>query len=162
MHRTPGRFAAVFSSAVFVTSALAGCSRSGSEQKNVPAAEVQTRQPAQSVNKPLTVSGCMRAGEAADTFVLTTSATADGQAPATYQLAGASGVNLRDQIGNRVEVSGVVRTQQESQSHASGPAANAPTGTSGTPRVDTTTEVDIKHLDVSNVRPLGQKCESDK
>ena len=26
----------------------------------------------------------------------------------------------------------------------------------------TTTEVDIKHLDVSNVRPLGQKCESDK
>ena len=114
------------------------------------------------MNKPVTLSGCMRAGEAAETFVLTTSATADGQAPATYQLAGASGVNLRDQIGNRVEVRGVVRTQQESQSHTSGPAANAPTGTSGTPRVDTTTEVDIKHLDVSNVRPLGQKCESDK
>jgi ABC-type uncharacterized transport system auxiliary subunit len=157
MHRTPGRFVAVVSSAVLVTAALAGCSRS--DQKNAPTAEVQTQQPAEAVNKPITLSGCMRAGEATDTYVLTTSATADGQAPATYQLAGASGVNLRDQIGNRVEVSGVVRTQQETQSHTSGPAANAPTGTSGTPRVETTTELDLKHLDVSNVKPLGEKCD---
>jgi ABC-type uncharacterized transport system auxiliary subunit len=157
MHRTPGRFVAVVSSAVFVTATLAGCSRS--DQKNAPTAEVQTQQPAEAVNKPITLSGCMRAGEATDTYVLTTSATADGQAPANYQLAGASGVNLRDQIGNRVEVSGVVRTQQETQSHTSGPAANAPTGTSGTPRVETTTELDLKHLDVSNVKPLGEKCD---
>jgi len=25
--------------------------------------------------------------------------------------------------------------------------------------VDTTTELDIKHLDVSSVKPLGQKCD---
>src|SRR3954454_15212373 len=158
MHRTPGRFVAVVSSAVLAATAVAGCSRSGSDQKNVPTAEVQTQQPAEAVNKPITLSGCMRAGEATDTFVLTTSTTADGQAPATYQLAGADGVNLRDQIGNRVEVSGIVRAQQETQSHTSGPAANAPTGTTGTPRVETTTEVDIKHLDVSSVKPLGEKC----
>jgi ABC-type uncharacterized transport system auxiliary subunit len=159
MHRTPGGFVAVVSSAILVTTALAGCSRSGSDQRNAPTAEVKTQQPAEAVNKPVTLSGCMRAGEAADTYVLTTSATTDGQAPATYQLAGATGVNLRDQIGNRVEVSGVVRTQQETQSHNSSAAANAPTGTSGSPRVDTTTELDIKHLDVSSVKPLGEKCD---
>src|SRR3954451_18265532 len=159
MHRTPGRFVAVVSSAVLAATAVAGCSRSGSDQKNAPTAEVKTQQPAEAVNKPVTLSGCMRAGEATDTYVLTTSATADGQAPATYQLAGASGVNLRDQIGNRVEVSGVVRTQQETQSHTSSPAANAPTGTSGTQSVDTTTELNIKPRDVSSFKPLGQKCD---
>jgi hypothetical protein len=157
MYRTSGKFPLVMSSAVLAATALAGCGRS--DQKNAPTAEVKIEQPAQAVNKPITLSGCMRAGEAADTFVLTTSTTADGQAPATYQLAGAGGVNLRDQIGNRVEVSGVVRDQQQTESHTSGPAANAPTGTSGSPRVETTTEVDIKHLDVSNVKPLGEKCD---
>ncbi|MEN3338510.1 MAG: hypothetical protein V7647_2186 [Acidobacteriota bacterium] len=157
MYRHPGKFTAFLSSAVLVAASLAGCSRS--DNKNVPTAEVQTQQPAQAVNKPITLTGCMRAGESSDTFVLTTSATADGEAPATYQLAGASGVNLREQIGNRVEVSGVVRSQQQTESHTSGPAANAPTGTSGAPRVETTTELDIKHLDVSSVKSTGQKCD---
>ena len=54
MHRTPGGFVAVVSSAVLVTTALAGCSRSGSDQKNVPTAEVKTQQPTEAVNKPVT------------------------------------------------------------------------------------------------------------
>jgi hypothetical protein len=157
MNRHPGKFSVSISSAVLVAAALVGCSRS--DQKNVPTAEVQTQQPAQAVNKPITLTGCIRAGESSDLFVLTTSATADGEAPATYQLAGAGGVNLQEQIGNRVEVSGVVRSQQQTESHTSGPAANAPTGTSGAPRVETTTELDIKHLDVSSVKPTGQKCD---
>jgi hypothetical protein len=105
------------------------------------------------------LTGCLRGGDAEDTFVLTTSATADGNAPATYQLAGVNGASLRDQIGRRVEVSGVVRAQQETESQATGPAANKPTGTSGKPKVETTTEVDIKRLDVSNVKPLGDHCD---
>lgn len=156
MHRKIGTIPVVFSSAILALS-LGGCSRS--DQKSTPVAETATQQPAQRVNDPVTISGCLRAGEAADTFVLTTSARADGAAPATYHLTGASGVNLRDQIGNRVEVSGVVRAQQQTELHGTGPAANKATGTSGSPTVETSTELDVKQLDVSAVKPLGDRCD---
>ena len=42
-----------------------------------------------------TVTGCLKAGEAANTYVLTTSRTADGTAPATYQLTGAYDLDLQ-------------------------------------------------------------------
>jgi hypothetical protein len=156
MHRTPVGIAAIISAATLVGGGLAGCSRSS--EKAAPVAEVKEQHPAQAVNQPVTLSGCVRAGEAADTFVLTTTATKDGEAPATYQLAAAESVGLRNQIGKQVEVSGRVTAQQDTQSHAAGPAANTATGTSGSPRVETTTDVDIKRLDVSAVKPLGQGC----
>jgi hypothetical protein len=158
MHRKPGRFTIYVSSAVITLATLAGCSRS--DKKATPVAQTKTDQAAEPARQPVTLSGCVRAGESSDTFVLTTSATTDGTAPATYQLASASGgVDFRDQIGKRVEVSGVVRSQQHSEIHATGPAANKPTGTSGTPNVDTTTELDINHLDVSSLKPLADRCD---
>jgi hypothetical protein len=156
MNIKAGRFPIVVSSAVLVA-ALAGCNRSN--QKATPVGELETQKAPQATNKPVTLTGCLRGGDAEDTFVLTTSATADGNAPATYQLAGVKGVNLHDQIGKRVEVSGVVRAQQETESQGRGPAANKPTGTSGKPEVETRTQVDIKRLDVSNVKPLGDHCD---
>jgi hypothetical protein len=157
MHRTLRTIPVIFTSAVLAT-LLGGCNRSNS-QKSTPVAESATQQPAQPVNDAVTLTGCLRAGEAADTFVLTTSARADGAAPATYHLTGGTGVNLRDQIGNRVEVSGTVKAQQETELHATGPAANKATGTSGSPRVETNTELDIKQLDVSTVKALGDRCD---
>ena len=159
MRRIPGRYSALLSSALLAVFAVAGCNRS--EQATTPVAESQTQHPVQPANTPLTVSGCLRGGDAADTFVLTTSGAAigDSTASATYQLAGGTGVNLRDHIGRRIEVNGVLRAQQQTESRASGPAANAPTGTAGTPRVETRTEVDIKHLDVSSVKPIADDCD---
>ena len=159
MRRMHGRYSALVSSALFAAVSLAGCNRS--EQTTTPVAESQTQHPVQPANQPLTVSGCLRGGDAADTFVLASSGASigDSTASATYQLAAASGVNLRDHVGRRVEVSGVLRGQQQSESRAEGPAANAPTGTAGTPRVETRTEVDIKHLDVSSVKPIADDCD---
>ncbi len=158
MHRIAYRFPILLSSTFVVVALASGCSRS---EKTTPVAESKTEHPVQQVNQAVTVTGCLRGGDAAETFVLTTSGTTDGTGPATYQLAGASGVTLRDHIGHRVEVNGIVRTQQQTETRAAGPAANSEsaTGTSGTPRVETRTEVDIKHLDVSNVKAVADTCD---
>jgi hypothetical protein len=70
-------------------------------------------------------------------------------------------VNLRDHIGQQVEVSGVVRSEQEMASASpSRPAANdAATGTSGTPTVQTRTQLQVRQLEVNSVKPAGGKCE---
>ena len=129
-----------------------GCSRDKTD--NV---EVQSKTPVQAVNQPVTVSGCLRAGVADNTFVLTAQATNASQ-PATYQLIAGQDLNLREHIGHQVEVNGVVTAQQQAES-VSAPVAEKPTGTSGTPTVQTSTEVDMKRLDVSAVKPLSDHCE---
>src|SRR4051794_7589071 len=106
---------------------------------------------------PITVSGCLRSGEA-DTYVLTASQANDGAKPATYQLVGQTDP-LRQQIGTRIEVSGTIRAKQQVEGAATPQATQKATGTAGTPTVATTTEVDIRQLDVSNVKPLGDRCD---
>jgi hypothetical protein len=134
----------------------AACNR---DDKAVPAADMQTQTPVQATNQPTTLTGCLRAGEAPDTFVLTTSQTAQEQT-ATYQLTPAQNVDLQSNIGQRVEVAGVVRTQQSVAARtAATPADERATGTSGTPSVQTTTEVSLKQLDVNSVKPLGERCD---
>jgi len=132
------------------------------KQKDVtPTAQIQSNSPAQPANSPESVTGCLRAGDAPDTFVLTTSQLADGRQPATYQLSGSAGVNLTEHIGERVSVQGVVRAQQESTTATSGTAANAkPQGTAGTPTVSTTTTLDLKRMDVTSISPAEGKCET--
>lgn len=126
-----------------------------------PAGETQT-QTSQQTNIPMTVAGCLKAGEAAGTFVLT-AARAEGQGEtATYQLVGDASQNLQDQIGRQVEVTGTVNAQQEiAATGARVPTdkEERPAGTSGTPTVQTKTEIDIKRLSVSSVKPLGDKCD---
>lgn len=135
--------------------ALAGACTS---QPEAPAAEVQSQQ-ATASNTPTTISGCLKAGEAADTFVLTAAKTEGSADTATYQLVGAEGVNLRDQVGRQVEVSGVVDQQQQTASRSDSTPADRAAGTSGTPTVQTRTEIDIKQLRVTNVKPLGERCD---
>jgi hypothetical protein len=123
---------------------------------------VQTQTPPQATNQPLTVAGCLRAGEASDTFVLTASeqVTTPDRA-GTYQLVAGQNVDLKAHIGQRVEVNGVLSGQQTAQTRAAtAPAAGEQaTGTSGTPKVSTTTELDIKRLEVSGVRQLSERCD---
>ena len=128
-----------------------GCNRGDS---STPVAESQTTTPERATNQPMTVAGCLRAGEAADTYVLTTS----GTVVATYNLVGDEGVNLRDHVGKQIEVEGVLTAQQETATRAAAPADDRATGTTGTPAVETRTAVDIRRLEVRTVRPTANDC----
>jgi hypothetical protein len=147
----------LFSCILLAAFSTAACNRS--DQKEAPVAQMKADTPPQAVNQPTTLVGCLRAGEAADTYVLTTSRTEDGVAPATYQLSAAEGINLGNEIGKRVEVNGVITTQQRSATTAAAPADEKPTGTGGTPRVETRAELDIRQLQVSGMKPLGDRCD---
>jgi hypothetical protein len=133
----------------------------GSEPE-VPPAQTQTEVSRQ-LNAPTTVTGCLRAGDAADTFVLTTAQSVDGTPPATYHLASTPDVDLRPHVGSRVEASGIVDAQSQiATREPATPADNATTGTGGTaatPMVQTGTELAIKKFDVKSIKPVGGDCE---
>ena len=143
--------------ALFIAAAAAGaCSR---EEPEAPVAQVQT-QSVQQTNMPTLVTGCLKAGEASETFVLTTAQSVDGTPAATYQLHGNAGVNLVDHIGKRIEITGTVREQaQIATREPARPADDKATGTAGTPTVQTKTELSIKQLDVTAVKSAGGDCE---
>ena len=138
---------------------IAGACGRNDEKAAVPPAEVQT-QAAKPANQPTTVSGCLKAGDAPDTYVVTAARTEGSTDTATYQLVGTQGVKLADHIGHAVQVSGVVRQTQEleSRARAESPKPEATTG-AGKPVVETRTEVEIKRLEVTEVKPTGDKCE---
>jgi hypothetical protein len=106
-----------------------------------------------------TVTGCLAAGDAADTYVLNAARAAGATASATYNLVGANSDQLRGHIGEQVKVSGTV-TSGEQIAERSMPQAETDKakGTSGTPVVQTQTDVQIRRLQVSSVSPEGQKC----
>jgi hypothetical protein len=108
----------------------------------------------------MTVNGCLRAGDATDTYVLTVIGD-DRSETATYQLASTGDLKLADHIGERVEVTGVVTGQQSSATTATIPVKPKATGTAGgtsAPLIETTTELNIRRMDVSSLRPLGGHC----
>jgi hypothetical protein len=143
----------MLSAATLVT----GCSR---EEAQPPAAQVQSPTTTQPLNTPESVTGCLRAGEAADTYVLTTSRTDDGRTPATYQVVATSGVNLADHVGHRVAINGVVREQQTATSATTpAPATDKPQGTTGTPSVQTSTTLQMRRMEVSSINRAAGDCE---
>ena len=107
------------------------------------------------------MTGCLKAGDAPSTYVLTTARTEGNAETATYQLVGNAGANLADHIGHQVQVSGVIRQTHELEStertRSAQPEGTA--GAAGKPAVETRTEVDIKRLDVTTLRSLGDRCE---
>jgi hypothetical protein len=108
-------------------------------------------------NRPMTVTGCLRAGEAADTFVLTAAAAEGTAEPATYELVGTS-AQLRDHIGDRIEVTGTLASEQDLRSRTSAAEQDKAKGTTGTPVVETQTKVEIRRLEVSAVRSISGDC----
>lgn len=140
--------------------ALAACVACGDSGKEVPALETQSVTPPQAQATPERVQGCLRAGEAAGTFVLTASAIDTGMAQAsTYQLVGTP-EGLRDHVGHRVEVAGTVVSEQTASSQgASMPADDRAKGTTGTPTVQSTTTVEMKRLQVTSITPIDGDCD---
>jgi hypothetical protein len=140
------------------TAAAALCLAIGAcnSQPQNKAPELRTATPVQPINQPTTVTGCLRAGAAENTFVLNTGAE-EGAPVITYQLTGKNGDELRGFAGQEVQVSGTVRDQQSiatSGSIQEKPAKDA----AGTPQVQTTAELNIRSLDVASVKPTGKSC----
>lgn len=144
--------------ALMMTLALAaGCRR---DEAQPPAAQVQAQTPAQPLNTPETVTGCLRAGDGPGTFVLTTSQTDDGRPPMTYEISGTPSVNLTEHVGHRVSLQGIVREQQASTTATtSAPATDKPRGTSGTPTVQTSATLQVRRIEVSSVNRAAGDCE---
>lgn len=138
--------------------ATGACGRND-EQPPAPPAEATVQTPAVPRNDPVKLTGCLRAGEATDTFVLTTAQAGDSAETATYQLTGVQGVNLREHIGKRVEVDGVVTSEQRMASSSPTSDADRATGTAGTPTVQTRTQLQVRQLEVNQVRAAGGDCE---
>jgi len=131
-----------------------GCSKT--ENK---APELLTQSPERTINQPTAVAGCLRAGVAENTFVLNSS-KADGTTAvvaATYQLTPAAGVDLRNYVGQDVELTGQLETEQTVAT--SGESQQKPAkGVTDTPTVDTRAELHVRKFDVSGVKPLGSRC----
>jgi hypothetical protein len=144
---------------VYGGASTAACKRSN--KNGTPVAQIQTQTPPQAVNQSTTVTGCLRAGDASDTYVLTTSETQNGATPATYLLVSTNGANFRDNIGHEVQVSGVLSTEQAvSTVTPASPPANKPAGTSGKPAVETQTQLDMRRLEVSSLNSMSDKCQT--
>jgi hypothetical protein len=105
-----------------------------------PAAGAQMKSDA----KPMTVSGCLQKGTAADTFTFTVIPAAAGSAPAAgaapaagmsaatgpYSVMAGTGVNLTPHAGHRVELTGTVAAASASTPAApAGGASAAPAQT---------------------------------
>ena len=85
-----------------------------------PAApELQTTTGVQPRAESVSLTGCLQRGVIADdTFVLLVSQTAGTGTTATYQLTARPELNLRDHVGEQVEVSGALRSELEFTSAA--------------------------------------------
>jgi hypothetical protein len=119
--------------------------------------ERQTTSGEQPRMEETTVSGCLKSGLDENTFVLMATQDAGG-ATATYQLTSGSDVNLRQHVNQQVQVTGTLRAEQEFASVGRAVEEDKAKGTSGTPVVETKTEVEVRRLAVSSVRSTGQKC----
>lgn len=131
-------------------------------ETNAPVAETQ-REAQAPANLPVTLTGCLRAGESSDTFVMTTRGTGALDEGTTYQLVGREGVDFQSNVGKRVEVQGTVTAARQVASQtAPSPAGERATGTSGTPTVQTRTEVEIQRLEVQQLRPVAERCDAER
>jgi len=137
--------------------ALAVSAAACGNNNDMQAPERQTTTGEQARMQETTISGCLKAGLDEQTFVLM--ARDQTQDTATYQLTGANGVNLSDHVNERVQVTGTLRAEQEFASAGRTVEDDKAKGTSGTPVVETKTEVEVKRLVVAGVKPTGEKCE---
>jgi hypothetical protein len=107
-------------------------------------------------DEPTSASGCLRTGMADNTFVLMSPGSQPGQESATYQLTGHK-VDLRQYVGQEVNVAGTVRAVSEVAS-STAPVQDTPKGTSGTPTIETKSELTVKQMTVESVSATGGRC----
>src|SRR5204863_9696555 len=145
---------------VLAVATIAMAGTSCSKSKGEAPSETQVAGDVRSPGVPMTIAGCLRAGNLSDTYVLIQDASNTGaEQTANYQLVGVDGVDLRQHIGKRVQVTGVLASQQEVATSSTPTQENKATGTAGKPTVQTQTQLDIRTLQVKSVNPQGGKCD---
>jgi hypothetical protein len=121
--------------------------------------EVQTTTNIQRNGEPVTLTGCLKRGVVAeDTFVLLVSQSGGSGGTATYDLTAPPSVNLRDQVGQQVEITGTLLSEQVASSEGAAREKRAK-GTSGTPVVETKTDLDVKRVEARSLKPIGAACQ---
>ena len=137
---------------VFAAFALIGC-----DKKSTP--EIQSTQTIQRNGDPVQLTGCLRRGTIAeDTFVLLVAQKNASGGTATYELIPAPGVNFSAQVGQQVEVSGTLQGEQIARTEDAA-RERAAKGTSGTPTIETKTDLDVRRVGATTVKPLGAACQ---
>jgi hypothetical protein len=132
---------------------VGGCSQ------EMAAPERQTTTGEQARMEETTVAGCLKAGMDENTYVLIAEGRTGAEtASATYQLTNANNVNLQQHVNQQVRVTGTLRSQQEFASTGRSVDEDRAKGTTGTPVIETKTEVDVKRIAVNSVQPSGEKC----
>ena len=129
----------------------------GCNKKSTP--EIQSTQTIQRNGDPVQLTGCLRRGLIAeDTFVLLVAQKDASGGTATYELIPAPGVNFSDQVGQQVEVSGTLQGEQIAHTEDAA-RERAAKGTSGTPTIETKTDLDVRRVDATSLKPLGAACQ---
>lgn len=139
----------------------AACSRGPSVSQGTSNTPPETKT-ATSSSQPMTttVTGCLVAGDAADTFVLHSARAEGATTSATYNLVGANNDELRRHVGQQVQVTGTITSgAQVAERSMPQVEKDKPKATTGTPVVQTQTDVQINRLAVSSVSPQGGKCQ---
>ena len=132
----------------------------GRDKQQVPPASSETAATRQT-SVPTTVTGCLRSGDAANTYVLTTAVSEGAVEPKTYQLTTNGNVKLEDHVGKRVQVSGIVEEHAQISTRESPRPADNATGTAGqpgTPTVQTNTQLSVQRMEVRAIQATGGDC----
>lgn len=148
--------AAVIAVAGVTLVAAGGCKNKGKVDKAPIETQTATATPAS--GEPVTVTGCLRAGDAPDTFVLWQTAQNGSTDAANYQLVGKDGVDFRGNAGKRVQVTGTLGAETDIASRAPATAEPKAKGTSGTPVVQTQENVQVRTLRVDSLTPQQGSC----
>jgi hypothetical protein len=133
--------------------ALGACNR------KPEAPEIQTTQAVQRNGEPVQLTGCLKRGVVADdTFVLLVAQKDASGGTATYELIAAPGVSFGDQVGQQVEVTGTLQGEQIASSEGAA-REQAAKGTSGTATVQTKTDLDVRRVAATSLKPIGAACQ---
>jgi len=73
-------------------------------------------------------------------------------------LIGTQADDLRSHIGEQVEVTGTLRSEQQVASVGTTTDEKPAKGTAGRPTVKTKSELDVKTLTIDSVKPTGNRC----
>ena len=116
---------------------------------------------AAAADKSITLKGCLRAGDAPDTYVLAnaaptteTAGTAGGAATIKGQdvrlIGSPAGMNLKEHVGHTVEATGTIAPQSEKSS--------APAATPGAPAAGAAGAKAEQRLNVKTMKHVETKC----
>jgi hypothetical protein len=133
---------------------LAGTACSKNDNR---APELATKTAEQPVNQPKIIAGCLYPGAASNTFVVFAAETEGATTTATYELIPKAGMDLQAYAGKNVEVSGTLLTRQ-TVATAGKDEAEPAKGATGTPTIETKTELEVRRFEVESVKPTGNRC----